>query len=76
MLRKSEMRASFKTHNDGTVSLNLDTEAARAVFASVIFAAKFHQEFALLAKVAEEGLRAEKCVATGRNRGESDAVCQ
>ncbi len=70
------MRASFKTHNEGTVSLNLDTEAARAVFASVIFAAKFDQEFALLSKVAEEGLRAEKCIATGRNRGERDAVCQ
>jgi hypothetical protein len=70
------MRASFKTHNDGTVALNLDTEAARAVFASVIFAAKFHREFALLAKVAEEGLRGEKCVATRRNAGEKDAVCQ
>jgi hypothetical protein len=70
------MRASFKTHNDGTVVLNLETEAAKAVFASVIFAAKFHQDLSLLAKVAEEGLRAEKCVATGRNRGERDAVCQ
>ena len=70
------MRAAFKTHNDGTVALNLDTEAARAVFASVVFAAKFHQEFALLAKVAEEGLRREKCIATERNAGERDAICQ
>ena len=70
------MRASFKTHNDGTVALNFDTEAARAVFASVVFAAKFHQEFALLAKVAEEGLRGEKCVETRRNAGERDPVCQ
>jgi len=54
----------------------LDTEAARAVFASVVFAAKFHQEFALLAKVAEEGLRGEKCVETRRNAGERDPVCQ
>jgi hypothetical protein len=58
------------------VVLNLDTEAARAVFASVVLAAKFHQEFALLAKVAEEGLRGENCVATRRNAGERDAVCQ
>ena len=63
------MRASFKTHNDGTVALNLDTEAARAVFASVVFAAKFHQEFALLAKVAEEGLRGEKCVQQDATQG-------
>jgi hypothetical protein len=70
------MRVSFKTHNDGTVVLDLDNEAARAVFASVIFAAKFHQEFALLAKVAEEGLRGEKCVATRRNTVGRDAVCQ
>jgi hypothetical protein len=70
------MWASFKTHNDGTVALNLDTEAARAVFASVIFAAKFHQDFAPLAKVAEEGLRGENCVATRCNTGERDAVCQ
>jgi hypothetical protein len=70
------MRVSFKTHNDGTVALTLDTEAARAVFASVIFAGKFHQDFALLAKVAEEGLRREKCVQTRRNAGERDAVCQ
>jgi hypothetical protein len=70
------MRASIKTHNDGTVALNLDTEAARAVFTSVVFAAKFHQKFALLAKVAEKGLRREKYAATRRNAGERDVVCQ
>jgi hypothetical protein len=70
------MRASFKTHNDGTVALNLDTEAARAVFASVVFAAKFHQDLALLAKVAEEGLRGEKCVATqGRGMPYANDLC-
>ena len=70
------MRASFKTHNDGTVVLDLDTEAARAVFASVIFAAKFYQEFTLLAKVAEEGLRGEKCTAAKRDAEKRNAVCQ
>ena len=64
------MRASFRTHNDGTVALSLDTEAARAVFASVVFAARFHQDLALLAKVAEEGLQGEKCAATRRDTGE------
>jgi hypothetical protein len=53
------------------VVLNLDGEAAWAVFASVVFAAKFHKDFAPLAKVAEEGLRREKCDA-----GERNAVCQ
>jgi hypothetical protein len=70
------MRASIKTHNDGTVALNLDTEAARAVFASVVFAAKFHQEFALLAEVAEEGLQGQKSVAERRYARERNAVCQ
>jgi hypothetical protein len=70
------MQASFKTHNDGTVSLTLDTEAARAIFASVIFAGKFHQDFALLARVAEEGLRGEEYVATIRNTAGRDAACQ
>jgi hypothetical protein len=70
------MRASFKMHNDGTVAFNLDTEAARAVFASVVFAAKFHQDFALLAKVVEEGLRGEQYVATSRNAEEGDAACR
>jgi hypothetical protein len=70
------MRASFKTLNDGTVAFNLDLEAARAVFASVVLAARFHQELALLAKVAEEGLRRQKSVATRHSAGEGDGVCQ
>ncbi len=60
------MRASFKTHNDGTVALHLDREAARAVFVSVIFAARFHQDFELLAKVAEEGLEKEQSAVNER----------
>lgn len=60
------MRASFKTHNDGTVALHLDREAARAVFASVIFAARFHQDFELLAKVAEKGLEREQSTVNER----------
>jgi hypothetical protein len=70
------MRAPIKTPNDGTVALNLDTESARAVLASVVFAAKFHQDFALLAKVAEEGLPREKSVTDRRNTEEREAGCQ
>lgn len=70
------MRASFKTHSDGTLALNLDIETSRAVFASVILAATFRQQFALLAKVASEGLREEKSVATRRDAGERGVVCQ
>jgi hypothetical protein len=50
------MQAAIKTRRDGSVDLRLDTEAARAVFASVLFAARFHDGIAPLAKVAEEGL--------------------
>jgi hypothetical protein len=65
------MRATFKTHNDGTVMLQLDGEAARAVFASIVFAAKFNQKLGSLARVAEEGL-------LGRDelKHEGDAICQ
>jgi hypothetical protein len=61
------MRASFKTYDNGTVALYLDLEAARAVFASVIFAAKFHQDLAPLARVAEQGLRDDLPQSTKRS---------
>jgi hypothetical protein len=50
------MQASIKTKSDGSVDLRLDMEAARATFASVVFASRFHDGIAQLAKVAEEGL--------------------
>jgi hypothetical protein len=53
------MQASIKMKADGAVALQLDGEAARAVFASVLFAARFHEGIALLAKVAKEGLQLE-----------------
>jgi hypothetical protein len=59
------MRASIKNHEDGTVALHLDWEAARAAFASIIFASRFHKDFAPLARIAEEGLK------TGDSRRES-----
>jgi hypothetical protein len=61
------MRASFKTHNDGTVALNLDTEAARAVFASVVFAAKSTRSSLCLPR-----LRRKDC--EERNASQQDAT--
>jgi hypothetical protein len=51
------MRASIKKKPDGSVALDLDIEAARTIFASVIFAAGFHERIAPLVEVAKEGLQ-------------------
>jgi hypothetical protein len=53
------MQASIKLEADGSVAMQLDVEAARAVFASVLFAARFHERIAPLVKVAREGLQLE-----------------
>jgi hypothetical protein len=50
------MQASIKMKVDGSVALDLDIEAARTIFASVIFAARFHERIAPLVEVAKEGL--------------------
>jgi hypothetical protein len=66
------MQASIETRPNGSVDVHLDLEAARAVFASVVFASRFHEGVASLAPIAEEGLRgvqripAEKGVTTCR----------
>ena len=65
------MQAWLKTHNDGTAALHLDVEAARAVFASILFAAKFHEDIAPLARVAEQGLQGDR-----RDRPGSKDSCQ
>lgn len=65
------MQAWLKTHNDGTVALHLDLEAARAVFASILFATKFHEDIAPLAQVAEQGLRGNR-----RDRPRDEDLCQ
>jgi hypothetical protein len=56
MRRYDQMQASIKTNTDGSLVLNLDDEAARAVFASVLFAARFHEGIKPLVKVAREAL--------------------
>lgn len=51
------MHASIKTKPDGSIALDLDIEAARAVFASVLFAARFHERITPLVQIAKEGLK-------------------
>lgn len=53
------MQASYTTESDGLIALRLDAEAARAVFASVMFAARYHEGITPLIDVASKGLREE-----------------
>ena len=53
------MQASITTQRSGMVVAVLDAEAARVTFASVIFAARFHEEIAPLARIVEQQLRIE-----------------
>ena len=46
------MQASIKMKADGSVAMQLDVEAARAVFARVLFAARFHERIAHLIEIA------------------------
>lgn len=64
------MQATLQTRNDGTIALQLDSEAARAVFASVLFAARFHENIAPLVVVAREGLNQSYDASSGRQ------ICQ
>ena len=54
------MHASFETDQEGAIALHLDAEAAHAVFASVLFASRYHEDIAPLAEVAERGLEIEE----------------
>ena len=50
------MHASMKTNTDGSVAIELDAEAARAVFASILFEARLHERIAPLVILAKQGL--------------------
>ncbi len=65
------MQASIKMKPDGSVALDLDIEAARTMFASVIFAARFHERIAPLVEVAKEGLQLE-----GRKSARRRELCR
>jgi hypothetical protein len=43
-----------------TASIISQSEAARAVFASIVFASRFHQGIAPLSEIAERGLDADR----------------
>ena len=63
------MQAAIKKMTDGSVALKLDADAARAVFASVLFAARFHEGISPLARIAKEEL--ERDAKKPVRRGES-----
>jgi hypothetical protein len=65
------MQASIKVKANGSVAMQLDVEAARAVFASVIFAARFDERIAPLVEVAKEGLQLE-----GRKSARRRELCR
>jgi hypothetical protein len=65
------MQASIKMKTDGSVAMQLDVEAARAVFASVLFAARFHERIAPLVEVAKKGLQIE-----GRESARRRELCR
>ena len=65
------MQAAIKMKPNGSVALDLDIEAARAVFASVLFAARFHERIAPLVEIAKEGLQLE-----GRESARRRELCR
>ena len=52
------MRTSFQTRKDGSMVIDADAEAARVIFASVLFAARFHDTITPLVPVAQKALDA------------------
>jgi hypothetical protein len=54
------MQASIENQPDGTIALHLDLDAARAAFASIIFASRFHRDIAPLARIVEEKWNPDK----------------
>jgi hypothetical protein len=65
------MQASIMTQQNGTISLLLDPEAAQAAFASIVFASRFHEDIAPLARIVEERLKADN-----RRRKPGRASCR
>ena len=50
------MQAAIEARHDGSVAIELDPEAARAMVASIVSAARFHEGIAPLAGMLEAGL--------------------
>ena len=54
------MQAAIETRQDGSVAIELDPEAARAMVASLIFAGRFHEGIAPLAGMVEASLHRDE----------------
>ena len=63
------MQAAIRNMCNGSVALKHDADAARAVFASVLFASRFHEGISPLARIAKEEL--ERKPQTQVKRGKS-----
>ncbi len=61
------MQAAIETRQDGSVAIELDPEAARAMLASILFAARFHEGIASLAGMVEAGLQQDETQTVRRN---------
>ena len=60
------MQAAIRNMTDGSVALKLDADAARAIFASVLFAARFHEGISPLARIGKEELERDNRKTTRR----------
>ena len=60
------MRVSIEAGNDGAVLMYLDSEAARLIFASAVFASRFSKRFDPLAQAMERGFRTDPLSSTER----------
>lgn len=54
------MQAAIETRQDGSVAIELDPEAARAMVASIVFAARFHEGIAPLAGMLKASLQQDE----------------
>jgi hypothetical protein len=53
------MHASIENQPDETIALRLDLDAARAAFASIVFASHFHEDIVPLARIVEARLKTD-----------------
>jgi hypothetical protein len=61
------MQAAIETRQDGSVAIELDPKAARAMVASIVFAARFHEGIARFAGMIEAGLQHDETQPARRN---------
>ncbi len=61
------MQAVIETKQDGSVAIELDSEAARAMVASIVFASRFHEGIAPLVGMLNAGLRSDQGPDTRRS---------